>query len=196
MEAIKLDAEVRDARGKGPARRLRMSGKIPAVVYAKGNETTSVAISPKEFTKIMLGPLRRNTLIDLQLSGSSKKVMVRDVQKDPLRRVPTHVDFWQVDEKAPVVVPVPFGTTGRSKAVVLGAKLDVVKRAIRVKVLPTAIPEIITVDVTDLGQGAFRAKDVPMPAGCELVEDGHLTVLTISRPRGAAGEGEGEAAAS
>jgi large subunit ribosomal protein L25 len=192
MSAIKLAAEVREGKGKGAARRLRRQGKLPGVIYAGGKEATAVAVVPKEFVKAMKGPLRRNQLLELDLPGGGRKVMVRDLQIDPIRREPKHVDFLEVDESKPVIVRVPFKTTGRSKAVVAGAKLALVLRDLKVRVLPTAIPEKIEVDVTELGTGPFRAKEVNTPEGCELLEDGHLTVLTISRPRGTvAAEGEG-----
>ena len=192
MSALKLAAEIREADGKGAARRIRRAGKLPGVIYAGGKEATSVAVVPKEFVKAMKGPLRRNQLLELDLPGGGRKVMVRDLQIDPVRREPKHVDFLEVDESKPVIVRVPFKTTGRSKAVVAGAKLDIVLRDLKVRVLPNAVPEKIVVDVTELGTGPFRAKEVTTPEGCELLEDGHLTVLTISRPRGqVAAEGEG-----
>lgn len=183
MSTVELSAEVRDGRGKGPSRRLRKEGKLPGVVYFKGSAATSVMMEPKAFVKALMGPLRRNQLIELKLGSDMKTVMVRDIQIDPIRRNPTHVDFWQVDPQVPVVVSVPLRTTGKSKAVVLGAKLDIVTRNVRVRVLPGSVPEKIEVDVTDLEQGAFRAKDLPMPEGCALAEAEHLTVLTVSRPR-------------
>jgi large subunit ribosomal protein L25 len=190
MSAIKISAEVRELSGKGPARRLRREGKLPGVVYAHGKEATSVAVVPKEFVKAMFGPLRRNTLLELDLASGPRNVMVRDIQIHPVKRHPTHVDFWEVDPNKPVTVAVPFRTKGRSKAVIAGAKLNLVKRDLRVRVLPDKIPEQVVVDITELGQGTFRAEQVEMPAGCELVEDGHLTVMTIAQPRGSAVETE------
>lgn len=184
MSAIKLDAEVREGTGKGAARRLRRAGKLPGVIYAGGKEATPVAVVPKDFVKALKGPLRRNQLLELDLPGGGRKVMVRDLQIDPVRREPKHVDFLEVDENTPVICRVPFKTFGRSKAVVAGAKLNLVLRDLKVRVLPHNIPEKIEVDVTELGTGPFRAKEVNTPEGCELLEDGHLTVLTISRPRG------------
>jgi large subunit ribosomal protein L25 len=196
MSAVKLSAEVREGTGKGAARRLRREGKLPGVIYAGGKEATSVAVVPKEFVKALMGPLRRNQLLELDLPSGGRKVMVRDLQIDPIRREPKHVDFLEVDENTPIVCRVPFKTFGRSKAVVAGAKLNIVLRDLKVRVLPHNIPEKIEVDVTDLGTGPFRAKQVQTPEGCELLEDGHLTVLTISRPRGAVTEAEGEGAAA
>jgi ribosomal protein L25 (general stress protein Ctc) len=89
MSAIKLAAEVREGKGKGAARRLRRQGKLPGVIYAGGKEATAVAVVPKEFVKAMKGPLRRNQLLELDLPGGGRKVMVRDLQIDPIRREPS-----------------------------------------------------------------------------------------------------------
>jgi len=183
--SFKLEAEVRTDAGKGGSRRLRRAGRLPAIVYSAGKEPMSVHVEPREFVKAVRGPLRRNALIELNVKGGeTRQVMVKDIQIDLIRREPIHVDFHAVDMKSPVEVMVPFTTFGRSKAVVLGAKLNIVRRAIKVQVLPGQVPEKLEVDVTNLEPGPFRAKDVPMPEGCSLVEDGHTTVLTISRPRG------------
>ncbi len=197
MSNPKLDATKRENRGKGAARRLRMSGEIPAIVYGGKSETVSVAISPKYLTRILLGPKRRNTVIDLNVDGSTQQVMVRDVQKNVIRREPIHVDFIKVSDDAPVTVAIPFRTKGRSKSVVAGGKLNVTARQVRVSVLPSKIPEDITIDVTDAPFGTLRAGAIDLPEGCTLVEDPHTALLTIKTPRGAKasdGEGEGEAA--
>lgn len=191
---IKIPCEKRDGRGKGAARRLRRSGSMPGIVYSAGNEATAITLSPKDLAKALSTPYRRNTLITLELGGATKTVMLKELQKDPIRRHPTHADFVEVDPKTPVVVRVPFTAVGRSKPVIAGAKMEVPVRNLKVRVLPTEIPVIIELDTTDFDFGVHRVKDVTMPSGVELLEDAMLTVVTISRPRGGA-EGEGEAAA-
>lgn len=190
-EAVKLMASVRDGKGKGAARRLRRDGQIPAVVYTGGKDATAIAVSPKDLAKVLTGPYRRNVLIDLDVQGQGgKKVMLRELQKDPVRRTAVHVDFVELDMNKPIVVKVPFFATGRSRTVIAGGKMQAPLRTLRVRCLPTNIPEKIELDTTEFEIGVYRAKDVPMPQGVELVDDGHLTVVTISRGRGAAAEGE------
>jgi len=192
MRDFKMSATVRTDSGKGTARRLRSAGQVPAVVYAGGNESTLLSISPKELTKAVMGPYRRNQVIDLDVDGTVKKVMVRELQKHPVRRTALHVDFVEVDLTKPVVVKVPFFATGRSKPVIAGGKLQVPMRTLRVRCLPDQIPERIEMDTTSFNIGVYRAKEVTMPEGSELVDDGQLTVVTISRGRGAATEEEAE----
>lgn len=190
MEPIQLNAQPRAGTGKGAARRLRRDGLVPAVVYTGGKEASSLAVNPKELAKALLGPLRRNQLIALNVDGASRNVMVRELQKHPVRRDPMHVDFVELSLDTPVVVQVPFFATGRSRTVIAGGKLQVPLRTLRVRCLPTQIPVKIELDTTEFEIGVYRAKDVPMPEGVELVTDGHLTVVTLSRGRGAAAEGE------
>lgn len=190
MRDFKMSATVRTDSGKGTARRLRSAGQVPAVVYAGGNESTLLSISPKELTKAVMGPYRRNQVIDLDVDGTVKKVMVRELQKHPVRRTALHVDFVEVDLTKPVVVKVPFFATGRSKPVIAGGKLQVPMRTLRVRCLPDQIPERIEMDTTSFEIGVYRAKEVTMPEGAELLDDGQLTVVTISRGRGAATEEE------
>jgi large subunit ribosomal protein L25 len=186
MSSIKLSAEKRTTDGKGAARRLRQAGKVPAIVYAGGKDALSVAVNPKELVKALMTPLRRNALLSLDIAGDKPMlVMVKDIQKDPVRREALHVDFVQVDEKVKIPVRVPLVPAGRSKAVVLGAKLTIVTRTLRVRAFPGQVPEKIEIDVTDIGQGAVRASAVPMPAGIDLLEDPNLTVITVGRAKSA-----------
>ena len=93
-----LSGSVRDSHGKGPARVLRQSGQVPGVVYGKGSKALSVAIDPKVATKMLLSPLKRNVMIHLNLENqTTKTVMVKDLQIDPVRRNLTHIDFIEID---------------------------------------------------------------------------------------------------
>lgn len=192
----KLIAEVRTGNGKGSARRLRRTGMIPAVVYGgKGGNAQAVAISPKVLTKILLGEHRRNTVIeiDMQTEGKSTDkvmVMLKDLQKDVVRRNPIHVDFIKVYDDVKVNTAVPFLTEGRSDAMVQGGKLNMAVRELRISACPGDIPVNITLDLKDLEYGAFRAGKVPMPKGVSLLEKEDATVLTIKIPRGKTAEGE------
>ncbi|HXW54003.1 MAG TPA: 50S ribosomal protein L25 [Myxococcota bacterium] len=197
MSEHKLSAKRRLEIGKGPSRRLRMHDDLPAILSAKNDGAIPIVVCPKEVTKILRGPLRRNALIELELEGDAKKriVMVKDRQIHPTRRVLTHVDFVEVDLTKPVVVSVPVTLSGKSESVVLGGKLDHVLQKMRVSCLPASIPQAINVDVTNLSFGSTHTKDVALPEGIKLAEKPRVVVLTIKKPRGAekASEAEGEA---
>ena len=194
-----LEAKVRKELGKGPARRLRMNEELPAVVYKKGHESLPIIINPRITTKMLLGPYRRNVVINLAIEGDKQKsrlVMVKERQIHPVRRNLTHVDFVEIDAKKPVVVSVPLKLSGKSEAVTLGSKLDHVLQKMKISCLASKIPEAIDVDISNLAFGSTHAKDIPLPAGIELAEKPRVVVLTIKKPRGAAKEEETKEAAA
>ncbi len=192
-----LFAEFRGQTGKGPSHRLRKAGQIPAIVYSGGKEATSIAVSPKDATRMLKGPLRRNQMIHLHLTDSTagkaltKTVMVRDLQIDPVRRDLKHVDFIEVNPKLPMKVAIPLILIGKSTAVTTGGgKLDQIKRAIHVRVLPGEIPEKVELDVTDLKFGSTHASEVKLPSGVALEEDPLEAVVTIRIPKAEKEEAE------
>lgn len=166
MEATKLEAEVRGLRGKGPARRLRAQGKIPAVIYGAGIESTALTLDPKELVKALQGERGRNSLFVVEFGGKSEHAMVRDVAIDPVTRQPVHVDFFRIDESKPIDVEIPLTTRGRALGVQKGGKLTVKFRTLPVRCLPSVIPTKIEIDVTnvDLGSGVTVA-ELPLPSG-------------------------------
>ena len=93
METTTLQAEVRDSRGKGPARRLRAQGKIPAVFYGQGIEPTPLTLSPKELKKALRGERGRNVVFKLSVGGKDELAMIKDLTIDPVSRELLHVDL-------------------------------------------------------------------------------------------------------
>jgi len=197
MTENKLVAKKRVEIGKGPSRRLRMNNDLPAILAAKGKgaEAIPLTMCPKETTKAMRGPLKRNAIINLHIEGEGKSrtVMVKDRQIHKTRRVLTHVDFVEVDLNKPVTVAVPVVLTGKSESVVLGGKLDHVLQKMRISCLPTGIPEHINIDVTNLPFGSTHTKDVALPQDIKLAEKPRVVVLTIKKPRGATKDEEAQA---
>lgn len=188
-----IPGKIRNELGKGPARRSRMNEELPAVVYKKGQDSMPIIINPRQMTKMLLGPLRRNVVINLEIEGDKQKnrlVMVKERQIHPVRRQLTHVDFVEIEANKPVVVAVPLKLTGKSEAVVLGGKLDHVLNKMKISCLAANIPEYIDVDISNLAFGSTHTKDIPLPEGLELAEKPRVVVLTIKKPRGAAKEEE------
>ena len=190
MTAFAIEATLRTPHGKGAARRLRAKELVPAVIYSKGKGGETVTVEPKALAKALLGGKRRNQLIELQVKDEagvakgSRFVMTREVQIHPVRRSAVHVDFFEVDQNTPITAKVPLETVGKSKAVVNGARLQIVLRTLNVSVKPGEIPEKISFDTTDIEIGVVRAKAVSMPAGVTLLDDPELPVLSLRMPRG------------
>ncbi len=191
MPAFTLEATTRSGHGKGASRRLRATDKVPAVVYGKkGAGTLSIAVTPKDLTKALLGSLRRNQLIELKVKDDAGKavsshfVITREVQAHPVRRNPVHIDFLEIDPKTPIPVKVPFEVTGKSKASIQGANTTLVVKTLNVMVAPDAIPEKIVLDITECDFGVVRANAITMPKGVTLVDSVEMPVVSLRMPRG------------
>src|SRR5678816_679645 len=186
-----LDARKRDGRGKNEARRLRVSGRIPAVVYGARKdgqppEGFPVAVDPKEVLRILHSESGANTLINLKLDGSPEsRVMVRDYQLDPITHQLLHADFYQLAMDKAITVPVPVVIKGEPIGVKQqGGLLDFVTREIQVQCLPTDIPEHIDIDVSELAlHQAIRVKDIPGSAKWKAVTDGETMLVHVVMPK-------------
>jgi large subunit ribosomal protein L25 len=147
-----LQADKRDGRGKNEARRLRASGRIPAVVYgAEKGKAVEIAVDPKTLLRILHSESGVNTLIGLQLDGGDTRVLVKEYQLDPIDHKLLHVDFYQVAMDKAITVTVPVVLKGEPRGVKQqGGIVDFVHREIEIEVLPGDIPENITVDISEL----------------------------------------------
>jgi large subunit ribosomal protein L25 len=165
MEAT-LKAESRGGRGKNEARRLRASGKIPAVVYgAEKNKALEIAVDPRTLLRILHSESGVNTLIGLEGAGlaAGGKVLVKEYQLDPIDHKLLHADFYAVAMDKALEVTVPIVIKGEPKGVKQqGGVVDFVNREIEVECLPGDIPEHIDVDISELmlHQG-IRVRDLP-----------------------------------
>ncbi len=182
MEAT-LKAEKRDGRGKNEARRLRASGRIPAVVYGtEKNKATEIAVDPKMLLRILHSESGVNTLIGLHgadLAGG--KVLVKEYQLDPLHHKLLHADFYAVAMDKLLTVTVPVVIKGEPKGVKQqGGIVDFVSREIAVECLPADIPEHIDIDISELllHQG-IRVRDLPKDGKWKAASDPDLMIVHV-----------------
>src|SRR6266568_3586767 len=161
---ITITAKPRDTRGKNEARRLRVQGLTPAVVYGAGSASVAVAVNPREVAKILHSKSGHNTIFNLAVDGSSTPVMIVDYQNDPVRDSLLHLDLKRIDLSKRILVKIPIIVNGEPKGVKLqGGLLEVIKREIEIECLPNEIPEGFTVDVTELMIGQnVRAGAIPL----------------------------------
>jgi large subunit ribosomal protein L25 len=197
-----LEAKKRDGRGKNEARRLRVSGRIPAVVYGARKEGqlpegVPVAVDPKEVLRILHSESGANTLINLKLGDGESRVMVRDYQLDPITHQLLHADFYQLAMDKAITVPVPVVVKGEPQGVKQqGGLLDFVTREIQVQCLPTDIPEHIDVDVTELAlHQSVRVKDLATSPKWKTVTDGETMLVHVVMPKAEESAATTEAAA-
>jgi large subunit ribosomal protein L25 len=184
-----LEAVKRDSRGKNEARRLRVAGRIPAVVYGGTNqEPLAVSVDPKILSRILHSESGVNTLIDLKVDGgASSRVLVKDFLLDPIHHKLLHADFYRLSLDKKITVTVPVELKGEAKGVKLqGGVLDFPNRDIEIEVLPTEIPEHLEIDVTELtiGQGV-RLRDLAEGAKWTPVSDPDTLIVHVVPPRAA-----------
>jgi large subunit ribosomal protein L25 len=183
MTTVALAAEIRTETGKSGVSKLRARGLCPAVVYGPGAAPLSVSVDPKVFHKLV-ATAGENALFDLALPGDAgvKKVIVREVQYDPFKPLPIHVDFYLVslDRAVEVNVPLEFVGTPVPVAQKIGTMTQAMHE-VRVECLPTAIPASIRVDVSGLGIGAaLHVRDLALPEGVALVDSPDMTVVAVA----------------
>jgi large subunit ribosomal protein L25 len=169
---INVAADIRNSRGKNEARRTRVAGKIPAVLYGAFQDPVSIAVSPREIVKITHSNTGYNTIFNLVIEGGeTTPVMVVDQQVDPVKGHLLHADFKRIDLAKRIRVTVPVHTAGEAKGVkVQGGLLEVISRSVEIECLPDEIPESFTIDVTELMIGqSKRASDVPMTGSMKLI---------------------------
>lgn len=189
MEAT-LEAVKRDGRGKNDARRLRASGRVPAVLYGARKEGKApagvpVAVDPKEVLRILHSESGANTLINLRVDGSEARVMVKEYQLDPVTHQLLHADFYQLAMDRAITVTVPIALKGEAPGVkVQGGIIDFVTREIQVECLPTDIPEHIDVDVSELMlHQSLRVRDLAQDPKWKGLSDPDTMIVHVVMPK-------------
>ncbi|MGB7170018.1 MAG: 50S ribosomal protein L25 [Acidobacteriaceae bacterium] len=148
---------------KNAARRVRAKGKVPAVVYGAAQPAVAVEVDPKQIQKILHSASGHNSIFDLEVSGSTAKVMIVDWQYEPIKGNLIHIDFKRIALDKPIRVEVPIQLTGIAVGVkTQGGIMDQMLREVEIECLPGDIPESIGVDVTNLTFGmVLRVSDLP-----------------------------------
>jgi large subunit ribosomal protein L25 len=169
---ITINAETRETRGKNEARRLRVKGLTPGVLYGADGASVALAVNPKEVNKILHSRAGHNTIFNLSVKdGEDTPVMIVDWQNDPVKDNLLHVDLKRIDLTKRIAVAVRVQTLGEAKGVKLqGGLLEVIGREVEIECLPDEIPAQFTMDVTELMiGGAVRASDIPMTGSMKLL---------------------------
>ncbi len=198
-EIAQITVWKREKTGKSEAKRLRRSGRAPAVAYSQGKEPLKFAFSPKELIKV-LKQKGKNTLLRLKFEDGNGEgeyiVMLREFQKEPITRQVLHGDFMLIDLDRPIRVRVPIKYVGRPIGLQKGGLAEVARREVEIECLPTNIPSEIKVEVSHLDiNDVLHIADIKLPEGMRVTEDPHYTLVTILAPEEeekAEGEGEEE----
>jgi large subunit ribosomal protein L25 len=172
-----LVAELRENFGKGYARRLRMEGRIPAVIYGHGSAVQHVSLPAHEVGLLLR---KANAILNLDVAGKKQLALVKDVQKDPVRQIIEHLDLVTVKKGEKVQVDVPVHLEGESFS---GTIAMLEANVIRLEADATNIPERILVDIEGAEEGTrIHAGEITLPEGSSLLGDPEVLIVNIIVP--------------
>ncbi len=182
-----LNASPREGTGKGVARKLRASGKVPAVLYGKDMDAVHLTVEAHDAELLFQSISVASTIVDLDIDGQkgATQTLVREVQVHPFKPELVHIDFLRIQKGVAVEVDVPLNLEGTPEGVrAEGGTLEQVAHDIPVKCMPSKIPEAITVDVTGMNIGdSLHVYDLPVDEDVEILLDPDRTLANVSAPR-------------
>ncbi|MDX1646340.1 MAG: 50S ribosomal protein L25/general stress protein Ctc [Longimicrobiales bacterium] len=182
-----LTAEAREGTGKGAARKLRQNGKIPAVVYGRDADTLHLTLDTLEAEHLFRRISVDNTIVELALDGEKEPIqtLVREIQTHPWKANLLHVDFYRIEAGVAVDVDVPVHLVGTPVGVKMGGGvLEQVIHDLPIRCIPSKIPEVIEVDVTEMDvNDVLHIYDLEFEEGVEVTIPGERTICSVSIPR-------------
>jgi large subunit ribosomal protein L25 len=181
IDTSNLEAEPRQPGTKNDARRVRRSGKVPAVVYGAGKQAAAVSVDPRQVSRILHSATGHNTIFDLSMDGERSKAMIVDWQYEPIKGALLHIDLKRIamDQKLRVTVPIvlkgePAGVKQQ------GGILEHVLREVELECLPQDIPTQVDLDVSELVFGkVLRVEDLPKSDRITFVSDENQPVAHV-----------------
>ncbi|MGB5993560.1 MAG: 50S ribosomal protein L25/general stress protein Ctc [Desulfobacterales bacterium] len=188
MDLIELKTKIRTTTGNGPARRLRMSGQIPAVLYGPKTESVLLSVNKHDlellFKKGGIGQVVLNLVIQKNGETLTMFAMIKELQTHPVSRNFIHIDFYEVKMDQKITAKIPVVTTGTAKGVELGGIVQIIRRELEVECLPMEVPESIEIDISDLDIGdSIHVGKIHLEGGIEFLEEDDYTVVTVVSPK-------------
>ncbi len=189
MESISIKGSVRKSLGKADAKALRKQGLVPCIVYG-GEENIHFNVDEREFNKLINTP--KAYIVNLDIDGKEYATIIKDKQFHPLTDRVLHVDFQLLVPGRAVKLSLPIRTTGVSRGVLNGGKLQQVLRRAKVSGVPTEMPDFITIDITKLRIGqSVKVKEVNIP-GVNFMENENQIIVAVKAKRGAKLDDDGD----
>ncbi|CAB4864944.1 unannotated protein [freshwater metagenome] len=184
--------------GSPASRRLRATDQIPGVLYGQGMTPVSVAVARRDLRVALSGPAGFNTVLQLEVDGKVYPAVIKDVQRHPVKRNVSHVDFLQVNMSEMLTVSVPLHITGEAKAVLNeGGLVDPSVDTIDVECTPGNMPNEFIVDVSNMQPGdVIRLSSLVMPKGVTALGDPEMAIVTAIHGSQAEAPGAATPAAS
>ncbi len=192
MAQTPLAAHTGRTTGSAPSRRLRREDQIPAVVYGQGMTPISIHVDRRDLRQAVSGSAGMNTVLDLRVDGTSYPTIIKEIQRHPVRRTISHIDFLQVNLNEEITVSIPVRLEGEAKAVLsAGGIVDPAVDTLDVVTTPNSIPDEILIDVSGMDVGdVIRVADITLPAGVSTLADPEMALVStlVSRSAAAARE--------
>jgi large subunit ribosomal protein L25 len=183
MAEVTLNVSKREGTGKGPARRARMAGKVPAVVYGRGMDPVSIEVDRREFLTALNTDAGMNVLLSIQIGDEKITTLARELQRDPVRGTLLHADFVKVDLTVEVEVEVPVHLVGEAPGVREGGVLEHPLFTVHVRCLPGDVPESIDADISNMNIGdSLRVADLSSGKEFHIENDPEAIVAHIAAP--------------
>lgn len=187
MEMQSIKVTTRTETGKGPARRKRVVGDIPAVVYGEGSDSVPIVINAKIFQTLVHGSHGEHAVLQLEVEDKPElngPIMIKDVQHHPIKNQIIHADFQRIKLDKPVQTILPINLTGHCVGLVEGGVPDQQLRELEIECLPLNTPVQIDVDITDVAIGGrVHVSDLTAPEGVIILTEGDRTIIAIHAPR-------------
>ena len=180
-----LKAQARSARGKNVNRRLRTTGKIPAVVYGPGRQPVAISIDPDDVMNLLHSEAGRNTIVGMSVDGAEQNnAMLKDYQLDPVQGNLIHADFLEIAMDRILQLEVSIDLVGEAEGVKIGGGImDFVTRSIEVECMPSDIPESIKVDVSALNINDYiRVKNLQTDSKVKVLSEPEVVIVTVVPP--------------
>ena len=167
--------------GSAESRRLVATDHIPGVIYGHGMVPVKITVERRDLRVALAGPAGVNTILELQVGDAKYPAIVKELQRDPVKRVVRHIDFMQISLTELITMDIPVHLTGIAKAVLSeGGLVDATVNTIQIRATASNIPNEILIDVTAMGmQDVIRLSDVVLPNGVSAVGDPDLVVVTV-----------------
>ena len=190
MDTMQLIADFREARNKGMVRKLRRSGRIPAILYGEG-EPKPISVDAKDWL-MRFRNVSSNTIVDLKVGADQHKVLIKETQEDILNDRVNHIDFYAIQAGKKLQTRIPIHLEGTPHGVREGGILEHKIESLDVVCLPKDLPSSFTVDISHLGIGdSLHVGEISIPDGVEVRMDENLTVIVVSQPKEEVLEEEG-----
>ncbi len=182
MNTIAINGNKRNAVGKKATKEVRSSNAIPCVLYSSAKENIHFHTTEAEVRHLVFTPEFK--VAELNIDGVQVNAILKDIQFHPVKDNIIHIDFLQLVEKHPVIVEIPLKTKGSSPGVKIGGKLMQSIRKVKVKTVPEKLVNELFIDISsmELGQ-SLRIKDIIIPEGIEVMQNGSIPVVSIEVPR-------------